>query len=454
MNITIKPAYIILGATLMLSACGQEDISDGTTDTGERIIFRTALPDVSSRAAEITTDFSYFHLTAFNPADPDLIAESSTLSEYINNESIVKGLGQNVLTSDKCIWPAPGKDGNMSFFAYYPQLPSSASLANGSTVSEGSANIDYKIIDYSIAPDIADQVDFVTASTTGSKAENLFSGITLNFAHQLSRIEVKARGANESCNIEIAGVRIGGAGVKGTFDFSPAEGASAWTALEKGNVEYIYREGEEIVSLPRKNSTQTTSDAPVSIMGADLGSEANCAMLIPTTDATGWRYADDRQNTGRGMYISVLMRITDAAEAQQYPYTDNKEGLNALNIPVVYLAVENSTGKVKANPGKLYRGDDKYYTDSERTAEYVAPEGCTVKEFGWAAVPVTGEWKSGYIYTYTLDYTYGVGLHDPAVEGDVAPQAGDPVISDKVFVSVTVSGWKPGSENGVEVPRK
>lgn len=455
MNITIKSAYIIIGATFMLSACTQDDISVGTTDAGERIIFRTTLPDVSSRAAEIATDFTYFHLTAFNPADPDLMAESGALSVYIDNETIVKVLGQNVITSDKCIWPAPGKDGNMSFFAYYPELPSSASLANWSSVSGGTVNIDYKISDYSIAPDIADQVDFVTAYTTGSKAENLFSGITLNFAHQLSRIEVKARGANESCNIEIAGVRIGGVGVKGTFDFSPPEGSGPWSGQEKGNVEYIYRQDDEIVTLRRKNATQSASDAPVSIMGADLDSESNCAMLLPTIDATGWNYATDRQNMDKGMYISVLMRVTDAEATQQYPYTDNKEGPDALNIPVVYLAVENNTGKVKANPGQLYKGDDgKYYTDSEKNEEYIAPDGCIVKEFGWAAVPVTGEWKSGYIYTYTLDYTYGVGVHDPSVGVDNAPKAGDPIISDKVLVSITVAGWKPGSDNGVEVPRK
>lgn len=455
MNITIKPAYIIIGATLMLSACAQEDIPDDAVDACERIIFRTSLPDVSSRAAEIATDFTYFRLTAFNPADPDLIAESGTLSAHINNESIVKVLGQNVLTSDKCIWPAPGKDGNMSFFAYYPELPSSASLANGSNVSEGTANIDYKISDYSIARDIAEQVDFVTAYATGSKAENLFSGITLSFAHQLSRIEVKAKGANESCDIEIAGVRIGGVGVKGTFDFTTTEGAGAWSGLGKGNVEYIYRQDDQIVTLHRKTASQSASDAPVSVMGTDLGNEPNCAMVIPTTDSTGWNHADDRQNTGEGMYISVLMRVTDAEATQQYPYTDNKEGPNALNIPVVYLAVENNTGKVKANPGQLYKGDDgKYYTDSEKNVEYIAPEGCIVKEFGWAALPVTAEWKSGFVYTYTLDYTYGVGVHDPSVGVDNAPKAGDPIISDKVLVSVTVSDWRTGSDNGVEVPRK
>ncbi|MDE6542732.1 MAG: hypothetical protein K2K76_02075, partial [Muribaculaceae bacterium] len=48
-------------------------------------------------------------------------------------------------------------------------------------------------------------------------------------------------------------------------------------------------------------------------------------------------------------------------------------------------------------------------------------------------------------YTYTLDYTSGVGLHDPGVTGSVIPKAGDPIISDRVGVTVTVKNWQGGT---------
>lgn len=451
MNTTIKPTYFIIGATLMLSACAQEDISGGDEGGGERIIFHTSIPGVSSRATEIVTDFDYFFVTAFNPADQDKRAEDGSLSAYIDNVKIAKEVGQATVSSADCLWPEPQKEGMVSFFAYYPYLNEGedAKLVNASKVNGSEAIIDYKIEDFQVAPDIAEQVDFVTAYATGSKTDNLFSGIELNFKHQLSRIEVKACGANKSCDIEIAGVRIGGVNVRGTFDFNPSEGTSAWSAMEKGVVEYIYRKDDEIIILPRQNELQSTLDA-ASIMGAnlgDLGDENNCAMLIPTVDETGWEYNTDIHNENQGMYISVLLRVNDGNGKQQYPYTDNNQSENALNIPVIYLAVDKDTGKVSS---RLYTAKEKtgYFTNEDCTLAYTQPENETIKEFGWAALPVTGEWEPGKIYTYTLDYSYGVGLHDPE-----DTNAGKSIISDKVIVNVKVSDWKYGDKNSFDVPR-
>lgn len=467
MNTKIKPSYFILGSAMMLSACAQEDISYSSLGEGNRIIFRTSLPGVSSRAQEIATkDLLYFYVTAFNPEDTkQLNQETGALSAYIDNDSITKNEGNEIYSSETCLWPEPGKDGNISFFAYYPLLNDGATLVNESNITDTDTIIDYKIKDFHVATDIADQVDFVTASATGSMAENLFSGITLNFEHQLSRIEVNAWGANKSCDIEIAGVRIGGVSVKGTFDFNPAEGSSPWSGQENGTVEHIFSQDEKLVILSSKNNSHATSDAAATIMGANLGDENNCAMLIPTVDGTGWKYGTDIHNGDQGMFISVLLRVIDKTpegnDKQQYPYYDKSQGLHAMNIPRVVLAVDND-GKIKANFGQLYKGDNgTYYTDATKTTEYAytVPEGCTVKEFGWAALPVTCNWEAGYVYTYTLDYSSGVGLHDPSVEDPAdsthGPKAGDPIISDRVGVSVSVNGWQGlngKTTHTVEVP--
>lgn len=445
MNTMIKPTYLIIGAALLLSACAQDDIPCVNQDGDRRIIFHTSLPGITSRAMEIVTDINYFNLTAFNPADTALTAADGSLSAYIDNEYIEKEAGQNVLTSDKCIWPEPGKDGNMSFFAYYPSLDNGAQPVNASKISGTDTIIDYRIKDFRVAHEIADQMDFVSAYTTGSMAENLFSGITLNFGHQLSRIEVNAWGANKSCDIEIAGVRIGGVNVEGTLDFNPAEGASAWSGQKKGTVEHIFSQNEELVILSLKNGSHATSETATSIMGENLLDENNCAMVIPTADETGWKYGTDYYNEEQKMYISVLLRVIDKTpggkDKQQYPYYDNSQGLNAMNIDRVYLAVDAS-GKIAA-PGQVYMGVDSiYYTDKENTEAYNIPQGSTVKEFGWAALPVTANWEPGYVYTYTLDYSNGVGLHDPEVTGESAPIAGDPIISDKVGITVSVNYWQ------------
>ena len=461
MNTMTKSTYLLPAALLMLASCSQDEptaVSDRSH--GEKIIFRTSLPEVISRAKVVyNTDIEKFHVTAFNTAT----VTDGPFDTFIDNVELEKDEYSGFYSSLLCQWPEKGHESDiLQFFAYYPEFPSSASLANGSTVSEGTANLDYKITDYSIAPDIADQVDFVTASATGSMADNLFSGITLNFGHQLSRIRVNAWGANKSCDIEIAGVRIGGVNVEGTFDFKPAEGASVWSAQKKGEVEYIYRDGDQLLTLSRGQGSHATAETAASVMGSRLNdSDDNTAMLIPTTDANGWDYAKDRNNDNKGMYISVLLRIIDRTAStgngkQQYPYLDTNQGPNAMKIPVVYLAVDKATGKdVIRRLYKKNREDTVCYTDEDCTAAYTLTDTEDVKEFGWAALPVTANWEPGYIYTYTLDYSYGVGLHGPEVTGDAAPIAGDPVISDRVGVNVSVNDWQGlngSTTHTVEVP--
>lgn len=453
MNTKIKSVYIFPAALLMLAACSQEDPTTiSENGQGERIIFRTSLPNVISRATEVfAKNIEAFHVTAFNPDN----TSDGDLGVFINDVELKKDEISGFYSSESCKWPEKKHESDkLHFFAYYPARNEGTTLENASTVSKKFPSFNYTMKDFRVASNIADQVDFVTAYATGSMADNLFSGITLNFNHQLSRIEVKAKSSNKSCKLEIAGVRIGGICTQATYNFKAEEvGAGDWTLSgDRDNVEYIYQPGDKIVAL---DNTETE----VSIMGA-----SKYAMLLPSSSYTTWDFANDNTNSSNGMFISVLLRIIDKTPTAgngkvQYPYFDKSQGLNAMNIPRVYLAVDNN-GIVTANPGQIYKGDDgKYYTDETKTTEYTAPDGGIVKEFGWAALPVTVDWEAGHYYTYTLDYSYGVGLHDPSVDDPEdnthSPKAGDPIISDRVGVSVSVNYWQGlngSTTHTVEVP--
>ncbi len=448
MHPTIKPSYLLLGSVLMLTSCSQEVVVPALEGAGTPIVFRTSLPGLSSRAVETTRDnMDYFHITAFNPSDPDLNVGGS-LMEHFANERIEIVEGVDKYSSENCIWPKQGYESHeVTFFAYYPALNDSAFLENKSTVG----SFDYKLKNFKVEPQISDQIDFVTAYTHGSMERHVFSGIDLAFSHQLSRIEINAWSANKSCDIEIAGIRLGGVGIKGTFDFKTVESGGEWVddATKRGIVEYIFSEGETIVSLPNVNSDVAvkTADDALSIMG-----KANCAMLIPSTYAEWDLKNNDRTNASNRMFISVLLRITDATptsgdtpkDPQRYPYRDLSQGANSLDIPKLYFAIEKSTGKIIK---RLDKDGNIFGTDTT----YDLPSTEEVKEFGWAALPVSATWKPGNIYTYTLDYTSGIGLHDPEVE-TASPAAGDPVISDKVGVSYDVKDWNDGGGNGFVVP--
>ena len=435
MNKKVKTSYIILGSALLLSSCAQEEAPTMRPDANDRrIIFHTSLPELTTKAMEIATDLQYFRMTAFDESDDKLI-ESGKIKEYFDNVRIEKEAGASNTVSDECIWPEPGQEGDkLHFFAFYPELNSGASLVNETSAGENKT-IGYKIDSFQVAPEITDQVDFVTAYANGSMADNLFSGINLKFRHQLSRIEVKAKGSHKSCDIEIAGVCIANAPMQGTFEFQKSDADGTWTDLVKGNAEYIFHEGDAIVQVGANE---------VSILGSKMDSDNdNCALLIPTT-SPAWDSTNDAGNSGDGMYLKVLLRIIDKTPTTgngkvQYPYFDNSQGLNAMNIERVYMAVNKTNGTVSK---RVYKNGNSYCSDKELKQPYTLASGEEIREFGWAALPVSADWQPGYSYCYTLDYTSGVGVHGPDVTGNVSPKAGDPIISDRVGVSVSVNEWQ------------
>lgn len=477
MKIKIKTTYLILGIALTLSSCSQEDIPCIRPTVGsERLItFRSSLPEITTRAKDISdSDLTYFRVTAFEPEESDSIKDG-ILCEYIKNDTLFWNDENTRFISEDCLWPETGKEEHvLHFFAYYPHLPSEASFANNTEVEDGQAKFDYKIGNFKVAPSISDHIDFLTAYASGSMEDKLFSGVNLEFKHKLSRIEVRAKSNNKSCNLEIAGVRIGSLFSQATYNFKAEDDAGDWTideTQEKKVVEYIYRPGDKIVALINPTENNPTDAESVSIMGGPDG--INYAMLLPNEYDTSWDFANDHINANKGLYLSVLLRVIDKttennqtpdknSNLQKYPYLDNTQGLDAKNMPRVYLAVDKD-GNVTDHPGQLYKDENgKYYTDEAKRTEYKDPNGGVVKEFGWAAVPITGSWEAGYSYTYTLDYSSGVGLHDPEVKDpDVADpevyshtlKAGDPIISDKIGVSVSVKGWQTDEdENEVNVP--
>ncbi|MDE6511924.1 MAG: hypothetical protein K2L00_07525, partial [Muribaculaceae bacterium] len=176
----------------------------------------------------------------------------------------------------------------------------------------------------------------------------------------------------------------------------------------------------------------------------------NCAMIVPSNN-TSWSYKDNAANGdshAEGMYISVLVRVKDTTPYDTngsivYPYPGTE-----YDDERIYLAVDKTDGKTVKT--RLYKVGDSYFTDANHTTAYdLSANDADVKAFGWAALPVADELKPGRIYTYTLNYSNGVGLRDPQ---DSRP--GEPIISDKVLVNVEVAEWIDGKNTEVSVPRR
>lgn len=453
--------YTILGLTLISASCSQDDMS-GVSNLSEsgRIEFRASLPEITSRATEAdAATLNNFMVSSF------IMGESSVTPHFLYKAFSRNEITRKFVSSDpECIWP--NNNDELRFVAFFPSCEDmrqaggfgdDSFILSALTPRDAMESYDYKLSEFRIAGDIASQTDFVTAIASGRLIDDEENDIDLEFRHQLSRIELNAWGASKSFDLEIAGVRLGGVGTGGTFSFVPhpqapdASKSGVWESVSKGKVEYIFREGDKIVVLDKTDGSPATAEKAVSIMGAKIGGTDgydNSAMLIPWA-YTAWDYKNSPVNgdsRADGMYLSVLVRVTDTTPYDNgtivYPYADNADGME-----VVYLAVD-AENNVKT---RLYRLGDDYFTDDGYTQKYdpEAANGAVPKAFGWAALPVTAEWKPGYVYTYTLNYTNGVGLHAPE---DSEP--GKPIISDKVIIDVKMIPWERTEPTDVTVPRK
>ena len=149
------------------------------------------------------------------------------------------------------------------------------------------------------------------------------------------------------------------------------------------------------------------------------------------------------------MYFSILMRISSADEGSvMYPYSEGNYGMKVVSYAV------DSSGVIRK---RLYAGETPgtYFTDAALRNPDVPDvnDQTEIMDFGWSAVAVDADWKSGRRYIYTLDYSNGFGWHDPS-----DPNPGEPITFDdiehSVSIKVTVADWKEGPSTDVAVPRR
>lgn len=469
----LRVTYIALATFISAVSCSKEAAEPDVYDwTDGAIRIRPSIADVtSSRALDMTLDsLESFQVTCFNAGDRQTDG-TGFISPYFGNATFIRQSAPgSILTyvsspaEGPLDWPAGG--GTFRFFAFAPSLEVMAAnsgisddesdryfkLSNRTTADNTGLEIDYRLGAVRVNPDISAQYDFVIAEVTGDRWKDFGGGVELAFRHQMSQIELKAWGASTDYNFEIAGVRIGNPVVEDTFIFSDAvdpDASCAWSGADntvKDKVEYLYRgataadDGQSQLLLDKIfaiNPTEhNTLESAASIMG--LG---GCAMVIPTVNPKWEGLADPNigitpYSTDK-MYFSILLRVTDAnTDLQLYPYLRDNSGMTVIPYAV------DASGSIIL---RLYPGTAKgeYFTDRERQHPYVAVEGEEIKEFGWAAIPVDADWSAGKRYVYTLNYSEGIGVHDPQ-----DPEPGKPIRGQaNISWGVSVGNWSYATAN-------
>ncbi len=264
-------------AAVALASCSQDE--PVVSNPGRAIDFRSAM---SSRATETTNA----NLTSIN------VAAFMGDKLFFPTMDFTKGSDGFFTSLTEYYWP--GDDTELTFYAFSPANP-------GGVVSLTAD--DKSVTNFTTAPTMADQVDFITANATGKKSVNETSGVPLTFNHQLSQIEVRAKTENTVYTFSISGVRIGQPVSTGSYDFVTSD----WT-LDSDKAIYTDTYTEPKV---------LTSDA-VSVMG-----DGGNAMLLPQ-QLTAWDPASDASNSAKGAYLSVKLNVSTAETGVQvYPFPSN-----------------------------------------------------------------------------------------------------------------------------------
>ncbi len=468
-----RVTYFALAAFISVASCTKEATEPNVYDWADgNIYFKTSLADVaSSRAQDMTLDgLESFQVTCFNTGDFTK-DETGYISPYFENATFIRNDTPTEITYGSSPyeppreWPSNG--GIIKFYAFSPSLSIMTAgnpaindanrseyfnLENRTTEANSLVTADYRLGKLRINPDISRQFDFVTAVASGERWKDFNNTVELAFSHQMCQVELNAWGSGSGYDFEIAGVRIGNPVVEGRFVFADASDQTKLPHWEIASdavmdkVEYLYRNaaatadnqialiGDTIFRINKDN--HNTLESASSIMG-----RGGCAMVIPTVNSKWEGLADPNINalpysTDR-MYFSILMRVTTSSNGKQlYPYPDNPDGLTVVN----YAVDQKGAIVARVYPGET---EGEYFADSNLQQQFIADGGIEIKEFGWATVPVDANWSAGKKYVYTLNYSEGIGVHDPQ-----DPKPGTP-IQGKAAISwgVSIGNWTYATKN-------
>lgn len=272
----MKRFALLIGiAALAFTSCEKDQIKD--VNRGHAIDFRVA---AQSRAMEITTEnLTTFYVTALDQRG----------SNYFTDVAFTK-IEEYFSSSPSYFWPGDGS--SLDFYAY---APSTVSLGADVTIDSDTQTLS----EFSPAAEISEQKDFVSATATGSKADQN-DGVALTFNHQLAQIEVKARNANEGYIYKVRGVRIAQPISKADFDFT----TSQWSLDPSSKAVYQVQYDNDII-------LETYGQCI-------MREEGDNAMLIPQ-QLVPWDSKGDKANESKGAYLSVYAQVSTKSGSRIYP---------------------------------------------------------------------------------------------------------------------------------------
>ena len=374
----------MFGAALALTSCSNDE--QVAVNPGNEITFRTAV----TRATETTAidNTKGFMVTAYFINDLTQAALHIKEDQFTSKDGGVSFTGTVPHRWDVEDQTMVGQ----AWAAYDNDNAVKGVTLNQETTAEAVYPIKFTYT-FAVEEEIQNQVDFISANVKAMKSDNAASGIPLNFAHNLSQIEILAKKTATNYNIKIKQVRLGN--IKG----GSAEFTQEYTSTSAGWKKNGEKEGSWDLTKTISSTYTITCKDDLSTTGlteeTSLMPSGQVWMLLPQ-ELTKWESGLFKDGTAS--YIALLVDIDH---------------------------VEGGTG--------LY----PEFTDEEDSE----------KGYAWIYVPLTTTsytWEAGKHYKYILNFTDDAAGYT---------HAGIPVIgSEEVkFVGVTVSDWGTPENGDVEM---
>lgn len=384
--------YLLFGslALSVLGSCSNDDVVD--INKGSGISFRASLDKaVASRATGTIDNVTTLqNLQAFNVT---ALGNGNNYFTDVPVNRVAGKVGTEPWQPSKIYyWPTYGLD----FYAYAPSDITGVSISN----------TEKTIKNFEPTQDVANQKDLLIARNIGTKDDNDLLGVSLNFKHALSQIDVQAKCSNPNIKIEVLAVKLANMATKGDFDFPTGKTDSGSENVTLPDVD-LNKQWKNLSDLNdhtksyvvKGTSPVTLNEIPKSLMFGNAK-----FMLIPQ-QLEAW----NNDETKTGAYLSILCRISS---------------LNGSTSTLLYPQPTTNDNK-----------DGKY---------------------AFAAVAINTNWLPGKRYVYTLDFCApngGAGRIDPnptdptntIPEVDNVPvedgKGGDPILGKSIMYNVGVDDW-------------
>ena len=351
----MKRFFIIMGiVALVFSSCSKDTIKE--VRKGTAIDFRASI-DHGTRATETQSwNLDCFYVTAVSgPVD----GSADSMDGFFFKDVPFSRIGDRFYSYPTYYWPEDNRI--IAFMGYAPSADEMGVTSQFKIENiNGNRELKWYINNFAPSLEIKNQVDFVAGLTLGYNEYSIANGITMNLAHALTQIEIRAYSNNSSYTYKVAGIRI--ANPKSAADMTHSAWPNEFTFDYKGNATAVYED---------------TYDSPVTLRSYQqsiMNPESGNAILLPQT-LTAWDPEGDPTNQAKGVYIGIKLQIIDKNNNQVYPTQEGDYGWVAVPLGdtwkfgdkyIYTLDFSNGAGYIDptdpVNPGKNVLGDKITFT--------------------------------------------------------------------------------------------